>query len=245
MIDGPADKPADAIPKLFRNADDRKSDSLVYDPTDHTISLEGSAQKRELEDYCGDGVKPFGTDYQDQIVPGVLGPEYTASAVTNPITPPITPVAENNAEEVLVETIETTAVLPGHPPPSPPKTPPTPPALLLTRLPSLRLSARHPPHFLDHLLYHPCPQVWHHQRLSLPIEVYRRHCPVRYTLRRLCQVHLFSQRTRHLSDLCFQGMPHRLSVLMRFRHLLPRASRLLRRATFLLYRLNRLVPGLV
>jgi len=126
-IDGPADKPADAIGKLFQHADDRISDSIVYDPTDCTISLEGSAQKRELKDYCGDGVKPFGTEYQDQIVPGVLGAEYTASTVTNPITPPITPVAENNEEEVLVETIETTAVLPGHPPPSPPKTPPTPP----------------------------------------------------------------------------------------------------------------------
>ena len=126
-IDGPADKPADAIGKLFRNADDRTSDSIVYDPTDCTISLEGSAQRRELKDYCGDGVDPFGTEYQDQIVPGVLGAEYTASTVTDPITPPITPVAENNEEEVLVETIETTAVLPGHPPPSPPKTPPTPP----------------------------------------------------------------------------------------------------------------------
>jgi hypothetical protein len=129
-INGPADNRADAIAKLFPEADDRISDSIVYDPIEKTVSLEGSAQMRELKDYCGDGVEPFGTEYDNQIVPGVLGPVFTLPVVTPPISPPIPPITETVEKEVITTTTTTTTVLPGSPPPSPPKTPiplPTPP----------------------------------------------------------------------------------------------------------------------
>jgi len=133
-IDGPADKPADAIAKLFPDSDDRISDSIVYDPITNTISLEGSDQRRELRHFCGEGVEPFGTEYEDQMVPGVLGPVYTVPVVTPPIspsnTPPITPVTETVEKEIFTTTTTTKTVLAGSPPPSPPKTPippPTPP----------------------------------------------------------------------------------------------------------------------
>jgi hypothetical protein len=128
-INGPADNRADAIAKLFPDSDDSISDSIVYDPIEKTVSLEGSAQMRELKDYCGDGVEPFGTEYDSQIVPGVLGPVYTVPSVTPVISPPITPATETVVEETITTTT-TTTVLPGSPPPSPPKTPiplPTPP----------------------------------------------------------------------------------------------------------------------